>query len=67
MSEIMDRVAKAIRDTAFEGGGSREIARAVIEAMREPTEEMRDAATHVEGVAEYFGEVWRAMIDEALR
>ena len=82
MSEIVDRVAKAI-DVASQPPGQKDYkilmenaARAAIEAMREPTQAMRLA-----GVAEWsrpdptgdhestkvFDAIWRAMIDAALR
>jgi len=55
MSEMVERVAMII-------GGDRQKARAVIEAMREPTRAMVEAAD-----SEQFEEVWKEMIDEALR
>ena len=85
MSEMIERLALAIEATMFAPhelpldtglhAKYRETARAVIEAMREPTQEMRLAA-----VAEWsrpdptpehestlvFNAIWRAMIDAAL-
>lgn len=43
----------------------RKIVREVIEAMREPTQEMDDALT--EDVGEYPNMVWPTMIEAALR
>lgn len=86
MSEIIERVARAMADK-FEDhfGGevalsdhlSQKMARAAIEAMREPTEEMKDLGAN--GVPDrpcpYSGlpteeahaaEIWGIMIDAAL-
>jgi hypothetical protein len=67
MSEMVERVAKAIRAQAngFAVGWEREIdaARAAIAAMREPTSEMEDAADDVSGTSQL---AYRAMIDAAL-
>lgn len=88
MSEMIDRVKLALKDTADEwaaGEGSDELvdwrddfchtlARAAIEAMREPTEEQTRAG-HLAFDLLPFGiapgpftiqKIWRAMIDEAL-
>lgn len=67
MSEMIERVAKAL------GGGDwdscpndrprwREDARAAIEAMREPTEEMIEAANECEAS---WKSIWPAMLDAA--
>ena len=73
MSEMIDRVARALDPGAFQmtGGDSadaredaRIMARAAIEAMREPTKAMIDAGMQHEGIdlrSEYC-----AMIDAAL-
>ncbi len=69
MSEMIERVAKAIYDTFYDGApwppvpnddglrtidDYREAAREALEAMRTPTHAVMDAA-------------WQAMIDEALK
>ena len=61
---MIERVAVAIIEAAEKGarGKPREIARAAIEAMREPTEAMIDAADPFE----LPREIWPAMIDAAL-
>jgi len=77
MSEIVERVAKAIMGAENPDALDQytEMARAAIEAMREPTQDMRLA-----GVAEWckpdatlehestlvFNVIWRAMVDAAL-
>ena len=67
MSEMIERVAKAIlkeqqtNRSAFPD--SRDIARAAIEAMREPTSAMAKAAYRDDAPQV----VWRDMIDEALK
>lgn len=80
MSEMIERVAKALYDISlrkmnsaeWEDAGSftqdtkRREARAAIEAMREPTRDMIDAAATVDRYAEP-GEEWGPMIDTALR
>lgn len=76
MSEMVERVAKAICESSGQswesaGDGYREIcdgfARAAIEAMREPTEDMQEAA---DMDRTYYGHIatnnWRAMISAAL-
>jgi hypothetical protein len=58
VSEMIDRVAKAIEAAAYDGlepGLAKELAVAVIAAMREPTKAMPAA------------DLWRRMIDEALK
>lgn len=77
MSEMVERVARAIAETRAYGVGWEErLARAAIAAMREPTEAMQVA----EGIdtlgckarlGEYLDDwdaagVWQAMIDAAL-
>ncbi|WNV09937.1 hypothetical protein [Tardiphaga sp. 709] len=79
MSEMIERVAKAIYD-AFATVGDYEnptkediknAARAAIEAMREPTEAMDAAAYAADGtnmpLAITYKEAWQAMIDAALK
>lgn len=78
MSEMVERVAKAIWDSPLFFGlitdekrrdGSwhdcTALARAAIEAMREPTDEMVLASEAIDAV--YPSEHWRAMIDAALK
>ena len=75
VSEMVERVARAIvakmgaqtgREPPGDAAMSKtacDVARAAIEAMREPTEEMVTAP----GVVAWdFGEIWRVMIDAAL-
>lgn len=83
MSEMVDRVANAIRAKSREiymrvnmrwddpeetqpinAEEAAEIARAAIEAMREPTKKMVEAGTYRHAVYE---EGWQAMIDAALK
>jgi len=69
MSEITDRVAKAIMDKlpiGFMAEYQQEIARAAIAAMREPTAEMVSAGEL--SPFDCSSEVtWKAMVDEALK
>lgn len=80
MSEMVERVADALERWAFESGGggverakSLSLARAAIAAMREPTAEMVQAGRHVSHGddgwvgAEAAAEVWRDMVDAALK
>lgn len=84
MSEMVERVARAIADADMEDYEGREalynaFARAAIEAMREPTNNMRgigfdEAYEHIEPSpygpvvhAKIGQKVWQAMIDAALR
>ena len=72
MSEIVERVARVLRAIDFTVGSPNysQVAHALIEAMREPTEAMKavygDADTDEwrEAMPE---DVWQAMIDAALR
>jgi hypothetical protein len=71
MSEMVERVAKAIQEKCHERGykGCPEplithVAAAAIEAMREPTEHMIVEGKRLEDRPR---KVWQAMIDEALR
>lgn len=75
MSEMIERVVEAISAAEktwwasnTEGGPSLQqiVARDAIEAMREPTQEMSDAAVERPGQMSY-ADVWRTMIDAALR
>jgi hypothetical protein len=79
---LVEKVALALTGIEFQlpgAGGLRgrlhlapaqaqELARAAIEAMREPTEEMKLKAAPFIGTAlpAYAGEAWQAMIDAAL-
>jgi len=69
--EMIDRVMKAIDAASTYGEGPRwkqelpGLARAAIEAMREPTPAMSDAAAATPGQMSY-ADVWRSMIDAAL-
>lgn len=82
MSEMIERVAKAIYDShEFKKGWEhpdtkrlwhefmRAEARAAIEAMREPTDEMLEASHYGEAPREPNShyEVWKYMIDTALK
>jgi hypothetical protein len=74
MSEMVERVARAIAysETADPEIWSAfvEVARAAIEAMREPTEQMADIGDTATGYPIYAVSgytVWRSMIDEALK
>lgn len=76
MSDSMvDRVARAMGEKiapALQPGGEpvrvKDVARAVIEAMREPTEAMIDASNANDNIVYGSGEMtWRTMIDAALK
>ena len=71
MSEMVERVAKAIKRGIADDLPSADIARAAIEAMREPTEAMLHAGYDGLGreAAQYTGpeDVWPRMIDAALK
>ncbi len=77
MSEMIERVAKAQAGARWDlfddehKDAARDLARAAIEAMREPTEEMKEAGSDF--VYEAWGdgktiarEAWQANIDAAL-
>lgn len=77
MSEILDRVAGALRDACPIGDRmhpdvARHMARAAINAMREPTQEMDIAGAETMPAAEAydmpddFKNAWQAAIDAAL-
>lgn len=74
MSEMVERLAKVLREMGCgESFGCDEIARAMIQAMREPTEAMATAGCDADCADEhYIGrfaaiEAWKLMIDEALK
>lgn len=79
MSEMIERVAKAIMTANDQSTGIRfsylchDMARAAIEAMREPTRAMVEAAHdkldwgYPDGVDANFYVAWEEMIDEALK
>jgi len=74
MSEMVDRVAKVLAKADGEADGDvsvmfdyyLELARAAIEAMREPTLEMINAAKWEDG-SHTARIVWAEMINEALK
>ncbi len=72
MSEMIERVSRTLVEKlgpALSGGKPvtvRDVAVAVIETMREPTEVMLRAGSDQLDCARE-GECWRAMIDEALK
>lgn len=69
LSEMVERVARAIHGVSDESDGVaygalvREMARAAIEALREPTKSMIEAGTNKRAA----NEMWNAMINEALK
>lgn len=63
--EMVERVAEAIRATQAMPHTKEQVARAAIEAMREPTETMRKAGYALTVDDEV--EIWQGMIDEALK
>lgn len=73
MSEMIERIAKAIKakawaiDLPLRDEECSEIARAAIEAMREPTNAMMFAPPDVQFGPADAEFVWHCMIDEALR
>lgn len=76
MSEMVERVARAIEPYAWGNKGfnirrevSMDLARSAIEAMRKPTEEMYQAAWNAEVSCSYTesAHAWDAMIDAALK
>ena len=77
MSEMIERVAKAISDTSDHGcpwdsvnkEQFRKYARAAIEAMRDPTVAMAgvDCPCTLGRVEATIKDVWQQMIDEALK
>lgn len=71
MSTMVERVTDAIQDVVYisESGGLNfeEMARAAIESMREPTEEMKSAASRADADGFRAVDVWDSMIDAALK
>ena len=71
MTEMIERVARAIAQCLNEPGqcSYSDIARAAIEAMREPTEAMIKEGAYGSGEdsAGVACGAWKAMIDEALK
>lgn len=74
MTEMIERVAKAIQSALSEGTPGRDpdrmerIARAAIEAMRDPTEAMIDKGyDHVDYGGTDIEAAWKDMIDAALK
>jgi hypothetical protein len=63
-SEMVRRLGFVIRQGRTDNLTSEQIARVVIEAMREPTEAMIDAGGHDDYDPRW---VWQIMIDEALQ
>lgn len=72
MTTMVEKVAIAIRNVNETTVGltyselTREMARAAIEALMEPTESMLDAGDAADGYDVYVG-VWAAMIQAALK
>ena len=72
MSEMVERVAKAITESALEEfvvilpDQAERFARAAVSAMRVPTETMVESAW-ADALAEDAKSVWADMIDEALK
>jgi len=70
MTDMIERVAKAINDAMIKHGDYKpdELARAAIAAMREPTEEMYQGvcALNKRWQDSNSAEIWQAMIDAAL-
>lgn len=72
MSEMIERVAKALRDSHGRTGHSFEDdARAAMEAMRSPTPQMLDSGAEAHAGRGYvtatsIDYLWEAMIDAAL-
>jgi hypothetical protein len=74
MNDMIERVAQAMYEDNYEDGWAAALpeqrwyyiglATIAIEAMHEPTEEMRRAARDTETFVE--SDIWRAMIDAAL-
>ncbi len=77
MSEMIERVAKAIYDRTLEDDQLADYglpmadaitcAKAAIEAMREPTQDMLNAGKAIMTDYDDSLECWQAMIDEALK
>lgn len=72
MSEMVERVAEALAKSDKYTSDYTALARAAIEAMREPTEGMTNAAFNIElwdqPINEHCAQdVWQTMIDAALQ
>jgi hypothetical protein len=66
MSEMIERVARALRIVGvFDPRVGEHFARVAIEAMREPTPKMVEAAVHHKYMSD-IEERWKVMIDAAL-
>jgi len=70
MTDMIERVAKAINDTMLQHGDYKpdELARAAIAAMREPTDRMVHVGTmaNLRQDGFFMGGIWKNMIDAAL-
>jgi hypothetical protein len=73
MHEMIERVANVIENMWHKPCAAIDVAKAAIEAMREPTEPMVRAGIHFATLErdhlaeEGVPEIWRAMIDEVLK
>jgi hypothetical protein len=70
MDEMVEQVARAMAASEPKlayWDDKRSMARAAIAAMRDPSEAMLDATKALSSSRAYVGDVWRAMIDAALR
>ena len=71
-NEDIERVARVLRETLWTHGCqlskeiNEELARAAIEAMREPTGEMFETAAYYLGGSDRVRKVWYDLIDEML-
>jgi hypothetical protein len=69
---MVERVEQALREELWKHGSqlsrqiNRDLARAAIAAMREPTDQMFATAAHSIGGADRVRRVWGAMVDAAL-
>lgn len=66
MTEMIERVAKAISGAPFPSKRSKDKARAAIEAMREPTEAMHAVLFRANVSLTDTGAVWGLLIDAAI-
>lgn len=69
MSEMVERVEEAIRRRMARDGGYElsDLARAAIEAMREPTTDMENAGAEADDYGLDAVQSWSVMIDAALK
>ena len=70
MTDMIERVAQALRNAESYDASFADLARAAIEAMREPTSNQLDAGYAAISERQCDDDLafgWRAMIDEALR